>query len=243
MAMSLYALTTYIGSFLLFQVEPLIGRYILPWYGGGPAVWTTCLLFFQIVLLAGYGYAHLATLLERRKQGYLHLALLLAALLFLPIAPAPELWKPTAGDNPALKILLLLLSNVGAPYLILSATAPLLQHWFVRSCPGRSPYRLYALSNLGSLLALLSYPFLVEPNLILARQVTFWSWGFACFACACAACAVLLPAAASDPERAAAPRGAAAKGAETKLPPASILQWLLLSACGSVMLMACTNLL
>src|SRR5690349_12597664 len=108
MAFALYALTIFLGSFLLFQVEPLIGRYILPWYGGGPAVWTTCLLFFQVVLLAGYGYAHLATLLKRRQQGYLHLALLAAALLALPIAPAPEPWKPAPGENPALKILLLL---------------------------------------------------------------------------------------------------------------------------------------
>src|SRR6185369_14864866 len=115
MAMSLYALTTYIGSFLLFQVEPLIGRYILPWYGGGPAVWTTCMLFFQVVLLAGYGYAHLATMLERKSQGNLHLVLLLAALLFLPIAPSPDHWKPAPDDAPVLKILLLLLANIGVP--------------------------------------------------------------------------------------------------------------------------------
>ena len=242
MAMALYALTIFTGSFLLFQVEPLIGRYILPWYGGGPAVWTTCMLFFQVVLLAGYGYAHLATRLGRRKQGYLHLALLLAALPFLPIAPSPELWKPAPGDDPALKILLLLLANVGLPYLVLSATAPLLQHWFVRSFPGRSPYRLYALSNLGSLLALLSYPFLVEPNLILNRQVAVWSWGFAFFACACASCALLLaPKNESEPQSEGDATPAAAPA--PRLPLASFFEWLLLSALGSVMLLATTNLL
>jgi hypothetical protein len=242
--MALYALTIFIGSFLLFQVEPLIGRYILPWYGGGPAVWTTCMLFFQVALLAGYAYAHLATLLERNKQVYLHLGLLLTALLFLPIAPSPEFWKPAPDANPALKILLLLTANVGAPFLLLSATAPLLQHWFIHSFPGRSPYRLYALSNFGSLLALLSYPFLVEPNMVLTRQASLWSWGFALFACACACCGALLLRARGDDGGRRIAAAANAPGGGTGRPPvASFVQWLLLSTCGSVMLLATTNLL
>lgn len=242
--MAVYAVTIFLSSFLLFQVQPLIGRYILPWYGGSPAVWTTCMLFFQVVLLAGYGYAHVATLLDRRKQGYLHLGLLLAALLFLPIAPSPDLWKPSPDDAPVAKILLLLLANIGVPYLLLSATAPIVQHWFVRSFPGRSPYRLYALSNFASLLALLSYPFLVEPRLTLARQVMAWGWGFAAFVVCCAWCALrpaaggsaaeeeaLAAAAGEDP----APIGGTAPSALT------MAMWLLLSACGSALLLATTN--
>jgi hypothetical protein len=244
--MAVYALTVFLSSFLLFQVQPLIGRYILPWYGGSPAVWTTCMLFFQVVLLAGYGYAHLATNLKWKSQRYLHLVLLLAALLFLPIAPSPDLWKPAPDDAPVLKILLLLLANIGVPYLLLSATAPLVQHWFVRSFPGRSPYRLYALSNFASLLALLSYPFLVEPRLTLARQVTWWGWGFAAFVLCCGWCA-LRPGGGRAQEGASEP---AASVMEVKMPspqertglsPMAIVMWLLLSACGSALLLATTN--
>ncbi|KAA0891325.1 fused MFS/spermidine synthase [Oryzomonas rubra] len=246
--MPVYALTIFLSSFLLFQVQPLIGRYILPWYGGGPAVWTTCMLFFQVVLLAGYGYAHVATLLDRWKQGWLHLALLLCALMFLPIAPSPDYWKLRPDDNPALKILLLLLANVGAPYLLLSATAPLVQHWFIRSFPGRSPYRLYALSNLGSLLALLSYPFLVEPNLTLAHQVSVWGWGFGVFVLFCSSCALQIgqvQAAGGAEAVSNSGAGAAAHDAPSAVRPsmASFLLWLSLSACGSAMLLATTNML
>ena len=246
--MAAYALTTFLGSFLLFQLQPLIGRYILPWYGGSPAVWTTCMLFFQVVLLAGYGYAHLVAMLDRRKQGYLHLGLLLVALLFLPIAPSPDLWKPSPDDEPVLKILLLLLANIGVPYLLLSSTAPLVQHWFARSFPGRSPYRLYALSNFASLLALLSYPFLVEPTLTLARQATVWGWGFAAFVLCCGWCAMQPIAGLEAQERAAGPVLAAAtperplsEGGKAALPLLDRAMWLLLSACGSAMLLATTN--
>lgn len=247
MTVVLYGLTVFIGSFLLFQVEPLIGRYILPWYGGGPAVWTTCMLFFQVVLLGGYGYAHGVALLPRRRQGWTHLFFLVLSLVFLPIAPSPDLWKPVAGDDPVVKILLLLLANVGLPYLVLSATAPLVQHWFAGSFPGRSPYRLYALSNLASMLALLSYPFLVEPNLTLARQIFFWEAGFVCFLVFAGACSyhLLRPGgargASRQPEPAPSP-GSRHAGSEPSRPGAgSYIQWLLLSAFGSIMLLATTN--
>jgi hypothetical protein len=154
--MAAYALTIFIGAFLLFQVQPLMGKYILPWFGGGPGVWTTCMLFFQVLLLGGYAYAHFTTRwLRPRKQALLHLCLLVAALALLPITPNDS-WKPHGGGNPTLQILALLAVSLGLPYFVLSATGPLIQHWFSRANPGVSPYRLYALSNVGSLLALLS---------------------------------------------------------------------------------------
>ena len=170
-----FGVTIILSAFLLFQVQPLIGKYILPWFGGGPAVWTACLLFFQLVLLVGYAYAHWAcSRLPARLGSSIHLALLAVSLLVLPITPSP-LWKPSAGDPPTTQILFLLAATVGLPYLLLSSTAPLVQRWFSESLPGRSPYRLYALSNAGSLLALLSYPFLFEPWLALRNQVLIWS--------------------------------------------------------------------
>src|SRR5262249_34937783 len=149
----------FVGAFLLFQVQPLIGKFILPWFGGGPAVWTTCMLFFQVFLLAGYAYAHLSgRCLKPRAQALLHLALLLAAAALLPIVPSPS-WKPVAPGDPTWRILALLTVCLGLPYFVLSSTGPLMQEWFRRLHPGVAPYRLYALSNAGSLLALISFPF------------------------------------------------------------------------------------
>ncbi len=237
--MAAYALTVFLSSFLLFQVQPLIGKYILPWFGGSPAVWTTCMLFFQVALLAGYGYAHLASRLRGKQQGYLHAGLLVAALLFLPIAPSADFWKSYADESPVLTILLLLMGNIGVPYLLLSATAPLVQHWFIRSFPGRSPYRLYALSNLGSLLALVSYPFVVEPNLALNRQISAWGWGFAAFAVCCGWCAFRLV---RNPETAGYQiSGPATETMSGRLAGSDVALWLLLSASGSAMLLATTN--
>ena len=138
----------------------MIGRYILPWFGGGPAVWTSCLLFFQACLLAGYAYAHwLGSLRNVRLQAVIHVGLLLASLAFLPLHPNAAFWKPVSSADPSGRILLLLTVTVGGPYLLLSATAPLVQRWLTIGNPEKSPWRLYALSNLGSFLALLSYPF------------------------------------------------------------------------------------
>src|SRR6188508_3717259 len=126
----LFAITIFLGAFLLFQVQPIIGKFILPWFGGSPAVWTTCMLFFQTLLLAGYGYAHWsATSLKPRAQSVLHCALVAAALLFLPIHPGDH-WKPVSADAPTLRILALLLVSLGLPYFLLAATGPLLQSWF-----------------------------------------------------------------------------------------------------------------
>src|SRR5580765_6215628 len=149
-----FAATIFTGAFLLFLVQPLIGKFILPWFGGSPAVWTTCMLFFQVMLLAGYAYAHLsARFLKPRAQAVVHVLLLVAALVLLPITPS-SIWKPVSPGEPIWHILRLLLACVGLPYFVLSTTGPLMQEWFRRLHPGASPYRLYALSNLGSLLAL-----------------------------------------------------------------------------------------
>lgn len=186
----LFAACIFWGAFLLFQIEPLIGKFILPWFGGSPAVWTTCMLFFQVLLLAGYAYAHLSLdRLPAARQSQLHLLLLLLALATLPITPSTN-WKPEIGQDPSLTILLLLSVSVGLPFFILGSTSPLLQAWFVRACPGRSPYPLYALSNLGSLLALLTYPFLFEPYLRLGEQTLGWSIGFGGFVLLCGILAV-----------------------------------------------------
>ena len=162
------ALTIFAGAFLLFQVQPLIAKQLLPWFGGGPAVWTTAMLFFQVMLLAGYAYAHLSVRrLPPRGQAVLHGLLLALALVSLPIA-VPEARKPEGAEAPARQLLLLLGLSVGLPYFVLASTSPLLQAWFARLRPEgstTSPYRLFALSNAGSLLALLSYPFAVEPFL------------------------------------------------------------------------------
>ena len=187
--MTLYALTTFLGAFLLFLVQPLIGKYILPWFGGGPGVWTTCLLFFQTLLLGGYAYAHFtSTRLKPRTQALTHLTLLALSLAWLPIIPAVG-WKPAAGDDPTLRIFLLLTATLGLPYLLLSATGPLLQRWFSLTHPGKSPYRLYALSNVASLLALVGYPLVIEPCLTRAAQAWGWSVALGCFAVLCGGCA------------------------------------------------------
>jgi MFS family permease len=235
---SLFALSIFTGAFLLFQVQPLIGKFILPWFGGAPAIWTTCMLFFQAFLLAGYAYAHLsARYLKPRAQVVLHLALLLAALAALPIMPAAR-WKPVASGDPSWAILGLLTVCVGLPYFVLAATGPLLQAWFSRLNPGRTPYRLYALSNAGSLLALISFPFIFEPAFTRKTQAALWGWGLVAFVLFCGVCAVYLwranpPAAGPEQSDAADHRGPPPLGA--------MLRWFCLPACASVLLLATTN--
>ena len=244
---ALFLLTVFTSAFLLFQVQPLISKYILPWFGGSPAVWTTCMLFFQITLFGGYVYAHLLVArISPKWQAITHITLLASALAFLPISPN-EAWKPTDGANPALRIMTLLAVTVGLPYFILSATGPLLQGWFLKAIPGQSPYRLYALSNVGSLLALLTYPFVFEPGFTTQIQAQLWSGTFVVFAAICAACAVVMArrgttaelkvfSAEHDPETAS---GAAAEPRR----PASMQMflWFALAAVPSTLLLATTN--
>jgi hypothetical protein len=183
--MPLYALTIFLSAFLLFQVQPLIAKTILAWFGGTASVWTTCMLFFQFLLLGGYLYSHFVIAkLKPKHQAWVHAALLALAVISLPIIPNPS-WKPTGTENPTARILLLLGATVGLPYLLCSTTGPLVQAWYARSQRGAMPYRLFALSNFGSMLALLSYPFLVEPYLPARYQAWIWSGGFCVFAALC----------------------------------------------------------
>src|ERR1043165_4904798 len=189
---AVYGLTIFCGAFLLFQVQLLLGKYILPWFGGGPGVWTTCMLFFQLLLLGGYAYAHFTSRwLKPRSQAILHLVLLVAALSFLPITPSDS-WKPSGTENPTRQILALLGVSLGLPYFMLSSTGPLMQQWFSRENPDASPYRLYALSNFGSLLALLSYPFFFETHFTRRAQAMFWGWGLVVYAICTGMCAIKL---------------------------------------------------
>ncbi len=234
-----YAAAVFLGAFLLFQVQPLLAKAILPWFGGSSAVWTTCMLFFQVLLLAGYLYAHLiSTRLKPRAQVYLHLALLGASLAFLNILPS-DAWRPSGEESPAPLILALLAANIGAPYLVLSATSPLLQAWFRGAGAGREPYRLYALSNAGSLLALLSYPFIFEPLLTLKYQAAGWAALYAVFAASCAWCGLSFLRASGG---GAAPVQAAAAAGAGEVPGwRRRALWVVLSACGSALLLATTN--
>ena len=193
-----YGAVIFLSAFLLFQVQLVIGKYILPRFGGGPSVWNTSLFFFRFSCCWDMRYAHwLSSRRQARVQSRLHIALLcttlgVVSILWLkwgtPITPGAT-WKPEPGDNPVAKILELLSLTVALPFFLLSTTSPLLQNWFARSHGGKSPYRLYALSNAGSLLGLLSYPFLVEWLLTIKHQALLWSCGFVLFALACTAVA------------------------------------------------------
>ncbi len=231
--LALYAVTIFASAFLLFQIEPIIAKMVLPWFGGSAAVWTTCLLFFQTVLLAGYLYAHVAVKhLEPRAQVWLHIALLVASLLLLPVIPNPA-WKPMGNEDPSWRILGLLAVTLGLPYLLLSATSPMVQAWYARTNEQAAPYRLFALSNAGSMLALLSYPVLVEPKFSTEHQAWGWSAGYVAFVVLCSAVAW----------GARHGRTLEAETAEEDERPGWKLQlmWLGLAACGSTMLLAVTN--
>ncbi len=187
-----YSITVFISALLLFQVQPLIAKVILPWFGGTAAVWTTCMMFFQIALLLGYLYSHgLRILLSPRSSWILHSVVMLLALLMLPVLPGESL-KPGDYASLSFAIISVLTLSVGIPFFVLSTTGPLIQAWQSVShqgngsdTPASSPYRLYALSNVGSLLALVTYPFFIEPNLRLDQQSVVWSVLFVTFVVSC----------------------------------------------------------
>jgi len=239
--MIFYAASVFLSAFLLFQIQPLIAKMILPWFGGSSSVWSTCMLFFQVALLAGYLYAHwLHEKLAPRQQAVVHSALLGVSLLLLPVIPDPA-WKPLAGENPSWRILGLLAATVGLPYFLLSTTSPLIQTWYARTHEGATPYRLFALSNLASLFGLLAYPVLVEPNLATRNQALVWSAAFAVFVAFCAATAWR------------SIRGSAHAPLDKAVPNANHnhsrpgwfdrLFWLLLAACPSALLLSITTYL
>jgi hypothetical protein len=226
-------LTIFLSAFLLFQVQPMIGRFVLPWFGGGPAVWTNCMLFFQTMLLAGYGYAHWLGSRRGRAQSWVHLALLAASLAFLPIAPRAAIWKSTATGDPSGRILLLLAATIGGPYLLLASTTPLVQRWFHLTRPQEAPWRLYALSNLGSFLALFSYPLVLEPYFRLSTQTWIWSGLYVVFVALCGWVAWQM--------RGAPVAEAQAESVDGGPSALDIAMWLALSACGSVLLLGTTS--
>ncbi len=238
--MLLFACTIFTSAFLLFLVQPIVAKEILPWFGGSAAVWTTCLVFFQVALLAGYTYSDLTTRkLTPRAQAILHIVLLLVSLAVLPIIPDAS-WKPAGNEDPGFRILGLLLLTIGLPYFLLATTGPLVQAWFARAFPSGTVYRLFALSNLASMLALISYPFAIEPWITTAVQAKTWSTGYAVFALLCIATALysLRRIAAAQPvvTPSAVPLSMDAAPARFDL-----FLWLALSAMGSWMLLAITN--
>ena len=237
-----FCLSIFSGAFLLFLVQPLIAKFILPWFGGSPAVWTTCMLFFQLVLLAGYAYAHFSTrYLKPRQQVIVHLVLLTVALLTLPIIPS-EFWQPSDSSSPVRRILALLGACIGLPYFVVSTTGPLMQAWFNHANPGASPYRLYSLSNAGSLLALLSYPFLVEPNFSRHNQAVGWSIGLGVFSVIVAWCGLAVWRKFDDRKSEKVMEDPSLEDISQNV--VNLLQrilWFTLPACGTVLLLAVTN--
>src|SRR6266853_468636 len=238
--MILYAVTIFLSAFLLFQVQPLIAKMILPWFGGSAAVWSASMLFFQLLLLAGYAYAHLSNrFLRPRAQMLVHVALLVVSCSLLPILPSPA-WRPTQAGDPTARILLLLAATIGLPYFLLSSTSPLLQAWFVRRTGSGVPYRLFALSNLGSMLALVSFPFLVEPRLATRQQAFTWSGGYVAFALLCALTAWISRSAFA--QEVAVEQEPLAKSLLPERPQIlQLVYCLLLATCASILLVSVTN--
>lgn len=246
--MIVFASTIGLSAFLLFLVQPVVARQILPWFGGSAAVWTTCMVFFQLVLLAGYFYADvLSRHLRPRAQALVHGTLLLVSLTQLPIVPSAA-FKPADADNPIGRILVLLAVTIGLPYLMLSTTGPLVQSWFARrfaDTPKQaSVWRLYALSNAASLAALLGYPTLIEPVATNQAQSLGWSAGYVVFVLLAGASAALVaraPPLPGQPSQA-AHGGHGAVVSDMGAPTGTDLgRWLLLSACGSVLLLTVTT--
>jgi hypothetical protein len=248
-----YAATILAGAFLLFQSQLIISKYILPWFGGAPAVWTTCNLVFQLLLLLGYIYAHfLVTRLPLASQVKTHLFLIGLSLLMLSVLaflwPSPitagSNWKPEDTTQPVWNIVSLLTISIGFPFFVLATTSPLLQKWFTQS-QGRSPYRLFALSNAGSLLGLLSYPFIIEPNLSLFRQSWLWSAGYLVYILLSALCALRMSRAGRQPAGLHEYQHFSAPPVTEEIRPGAgiHLLWLSLSACGCAIYLATTNMI
>ena len=234
------AIVTFLSALLLFMVQLLMGKLLLPWFGGTPAVWSTCMLFFQVLLLAGYAYAHGLTRLPDGMQGRIHAALLVFATVLLgaawwrwgsPLIPDAS-WKPTGNDAPQARILALLLVSIGLPFFLLSTTSPLIQHWQGRQRTDGKIWRLYAISNTGSLLGLLGYPFLIERFVEVPVQAIAWAAAFAVFAFGAAVLALRS-------------RGPAPQPIASAVVPNpslfTLLVWLILPLTTSAMLLAVTN--
>jgi len=244
----LFTPTIFLGAFLLFELELIIGKKLLPWFGGSPSVWTTCLVFFQVVLLGAYMYDHLLVKrLPLQRQLVVHHLLLAFSVILLaalavrwpsPITPGSD-WRPTPGGDPLVQLLALLAAAVGLPFFVLATTAPLLQSWFVAARPGKSSYWLYALSNAGSILGLLSFPFIVEPFLPLRMQATVWSGAYLVYGAGVTACMATVRGPLTINRR-----GLQAENSETVTPRPGFrdkLLWTSLAAGASGLLVSTTN--
>lgn len=236
---ALFPLASLLGAVLLFLVQPLMARQVLPWFGGAAAVWTVCLVFFQTALVLGYLYAHASRRLGLRWQVALHAALLLAAAALLPIEATRD-WQPSGTARPVATLLGALVGIIGAPYVLLAATAPILQDWYAQGASQRTPYRLYVYSNIGSLVGLLIYPFVLERLYTISSQARIWSTGYVIFLVLCVGCGW----------RAVAGSRASGRAVGTSPPPSPAgvvwfdrIAWFLLSACGSGLLLSVTNLM
>ncbi len=246
---SLFAATSFLSAFLLFQVQLIVSKSILPWFGGSAAVWTTSMLVFQVLLLGGYIYSHVISVrFSAIAQTRIHLTLLFIAFLMVltlslvwpsAITPGPS-WKPQAGGDPTRDVVFIILVSAGLPFFVLSTTGPLLQRWFARLGGGSGTYKLYSISNLGSLLGLVTFPFLLEPMLRMKTQGTSWSLLFGGFVAGCAICAWKVR---NSTEATPATGNIAGDTAETRISVLTYALWFLLAACPSSLLLASTNLL
>jgi hypothetical protein len=242
---NLFPAIVLLSGLLLFQSELILAKYILPWFGGTPAVWNTCMMFYQSVLLVGYAYSHwLCTRFDGRKQTRIHMGTIAVALVALaiaivlwgsPLTPGAH-WKYVLAGNPVLHIVALLTVATGIPFFLLSTTGPLVQHWFGQLYPGHSPYRLYAISNLGSLVGLLGYPFLLEWLLPIRKQAHAWTVLFFIFLILCAVQVRILG------HRSLLSKSMAESGNGGRIGLLRFGIWIGLATCGSVMLLATTNL-
>lgn len=249
---ALYAATIFVGAFLLFQVQPILGKYIQPWFGSAASVWTTCMMFFQLALLAGYGYAHIVDGARPRRQAAFHAVMLavgLGLMLFnlarwgSPLLPSAA-WKPDFMRLPIGPIVRLLTVAVGLPFLLLAVNSSLMQAWYSRVSGDHDPYGLYAVSNAGSMLGLLSYPFLFEPFLGLRAQALLWGGGFVLYGLLAWACAWKLARGrtlADEPGASPQPSDRSPQPSAIFHLPSSIFSWVLLAFCGSILLLAVTT--
>jgi spermidine synthase len=238
--MILPAATIFLSAFLLFQIQPMIAKMILPWFGGSAAVWITAMLFFQTALLGGYLYAHWSVRsLGPRSQSLIHAGLLAASLLLLPVTPSLA-WKPSGSEEPFVRILGLLTVSIGLPYVLLSTTSPLIQAWYARRNRSAMPYRFFALSNLASLLGLLAYPFLIEPNVTLRQQSLGWSTAYGVFVLLGGIAAIAFGRN-TTPDSATMIDGIDEATASRPPRTRDQLFWVLLAACASTFLLSVTN--
>ena len=226
------------GAYLIFLVQPMVAKRILPWFGGGPGVWMICLMFYQTTLFFGYAYAHaLIQFVRPAAQLGIHALFFVASFALLPVLPGDD-WKPETSGDPSRAIVTLLFVKVAVPFITLAATGPLLQSWFTRRYPAQSPYVLYAVSNFGSLVALLAFPLIMEPLLSLDTTGQVWSFGFVAASFLILSCGALTL-------RAAPPEVSPGTGTQEeelgRVRWQDFSPWLALSACAVILLMAVTN--